>query len=527
MASTTQRSHSWLQAAAGCALIVLVAGSGCEGCSHPAETDDAQSNGNGTDDVISGDADNRDAPGSDTSSPPTTEAVDILWVIDNSGSMCEEQEALRQNFNAFVQDLAARQVDFQMGVTTTHLAPESLRDADLFESKHGQLQAQPQPVPSNYSPPTDDLGCGSDPEKFESAMRRAFDCTSDPQSFYDQYLPLSEGQKSCIRDAESSECQDFCEANQDARGCVQQGGRWRFERDALFPDSEDYADRDKVLDAEAYRNADGSIDKAALSTDFSCMSFVGTRGWSFEKGLGAAVYAVSPEVTGGAVDVENPEDPGAPNHGLLRKDARFATIFVTDENDCTYDVDPTDGVSGNDDAPPEYRIYETDSEIPEDSPQCGGEPCDHTCADDVCDFANSTALSPEEAPLIEPGELGRQLLENLSASKGRQVGPNEVVIASIHGRAQRYSGQWRSYPECAAPDYEPTEFTCNTEFGTTYSGDRYERFLEWFQNRGANDVFPDIADRETGTTHRMCNPDQFSQTLQNIGAAIAGSVSEQ
>ncbi|GAB4409333.1 MAG: hypothetical protein OHK0056_11220 [Bacteriovoracaceae bacterium] len=45
--------------------------------------------------------------------------VDILWVIDNSGSMGDEQEALAYNFDAFINGFLTRGVDFKMAITTT------------------------------------------------------------------------------------------------------------------------------------------------------------------------------------------------------------------------------------------------------------------------------------------------------------------------------------------------------------------------------------------------------------------------
>ena len=44
--------------------------------------------------------------------------VDILWVVDDSGSMTNERSTLVGNFNRFVQELLSLQVDFQMGVTS-------------------------------------------------------------------------------------------------------------------------------------------------------------------------------------------------------------------------------------------------------------------------------------------------------------------------------------------------------------------------------------------------------------------------
>lgn len=48
--------------------------------------------------------------------------VDILWVIDDSGSMTNERATLVGNFNRFVQELLTLQVDFQMGVTSIVIA---------------------------------------------------------------------------------------------------------------------------------------------------------------------------------------------------------------------------------------------------------------------------------------------------------------------------------------------------------------------------------------------------------------------
>ena len=45
--------------------------------------------------------------------------VDILWVIDNSGSMRDEQEALARNFQYFIDEFMQKNVDFKMAITTT------------------------------------------------------------------------------------------------------------------------------------------------------------------------------------------------------------------------------------------------------------------------------------------------------------------------------------------------------------------------------------------------------------------------
>ncbi len=44
--------------------------------------------------------------------------VDILWVVDDSGSMVDERKQLVNNFSRFVTELLNLKVDFQMGVTS-------------------------------------------------------------------------------------------------------------------------------------------------------------------------------------------------------------------------------------------------------------------------------------------------------------------------------------------------------------------------------------------------------------------------
>lgn len=45
--------------------------------------------------------------------------VDIIWVVDNSGSMGDEQDALAKNFDAFIGDFVQKKIDFKMAVVTT------------------------------------------------------------------------------------------------------------------------------------------------------------------------------------------------------------------------------------------------------------------------------------------------------------------------------------------------------------------------------------------------------------------------
>jgi hypothetical protein len=65
--------------------------------------------------------------------------VDILWVVDDSGSMVNERRRLVSNFNRFVQELTALRVDFQMGVTAA------------TPNDRGRLRGMP-PILTNRTP---------------------------------------------------------------------------------------------------------------------------------------------------------------------------------------------------------------------------------------------------------------------------------------------------------------------------------------------------------------------------------------
>lgn len=51
-----------------------------------------------------------------------TKKLDILWVVDNSGSMSDEQSSLGANFSSFIDNFIYKDVDFKMAVTTTDVS---------------------------------------------------------------------------------------------------------------------------------------------------------------------------------------------------------------------------------------------------------------------------------------------------------------------------------------------------------------------------------------------------------------------
>ena len=55
----------------------------------------------------------------------STRQVDILFVVDNSFSMAEEQAGLDENFSLFLEQLINANADFRLGVVSTEFATDT------------------------------------------------------------------------------------------------------------------------------------------------------------------------------------------------------------------------------------------------------------------------------------------------------------------------------------------------------------------------------------------------------------------
>ncbi len=110
--------------------------------------------------------------------------MDILWVVDNSGSMCQEQKALRDNFNEFVDTIEDASLDFHIAVTTTHAPGDDANYNQEPVAIEGHIQSTPQPIPGT------DIECigtyleaeraYSDFGPLRDALALAVDCMSSP-----------------------------------------------------------------------------------------------------------------------------------------------------------------------------------------------------------------------------------------------------------------------------------------------------------------------------------------------------------
>jgi hypothetical protein len=407
-----------------------------------------------------------------TTSVDGSTKLDMLWVVDNSGSMCQEQKILRDNFNTFIEQLESTNLDFHIGVTTTHMKDDWPLEPVAIP---GNLQSTPQPVPgfdSSCHTAVDETGqqIEGDYQPIRNAVQAAIDCMENP----DQSIltNLTNAEIECALYNQPNGCSIArvgCDNSDPDNECTAAD---------IFPDPSSYRAIPKVLKSEDYKDG-AALDVDALKSDFACMALVGTRGYGIEKGLSALALATSLEKTGGAVGTEG-ANTSAPNHGLIRPNARFAAIFVTDENDCSHD--------GN---------------LDESTP-CGG---------DVCEFANKEGA---DSPLVPPADFKGQLMDNLRETKGNPAfGEADVLVASIHGNYKRFMGEVPTDSECGASDYEGISPSCATSLGVAFSGDRYERFLQSFPE-GQYYPAPREDDPEAHLTGWMCTGD-FRPALQAIG----------
>jgi hypothetical protein len=418
-------------------------------------------------------------------SASSQQKMDILWVVDNSGSMCQEQKFLGENFDKFINGLSQTQLDFHLAVTTTHV-PGS---AYAFEpvAKAGHIQSTPQPVPT-----FDQLCRGSAANNFQQvrdALASAVSCMTTPDNSFTQW---TNDQIGCaLRDQLGMMCP----------GVADRDGNGTITPEDLFPLPSEYRPIPKFLKSADYRAANGQLDTDRLRADFACMSLVGTRGTGYEKGLKAAIMAVSPELTGLAPEAAD-ADATKPNHGFIRKDSGTAVIFVTDENDCSNDGTIAEPGSGQ----------------------------TSVCGVETCDYWASEALA-DQSPLLKPEEFKAQFLDSLAKTKGiAKVEESTIIMAGIFGQWRPFEGM--TFPVCNGNDKPAVPIACaDAVLGESRSGDRYQRsirqFLHYFPNDRSKAAPLDFSLRDTGW---MCQGD-FSPALTAIGQFIgqnpAGCIQDQ
>jgi len=144
--------------------------------------------------------------------------VDLLFVIDESGSMCGEQDNLAANFDALTQKAAQWSNDYQLGIVTTNITDEEYV---------GKLVGEPRIIDKQsvaaFSGNVQDLGCSGDGTQ-ESGLEAARRAVTPPLA-YDEEVACSCGQ--------DDPCQQSCS---EGYACVG-GGCGGHNRGLIRPDA--------------------------------------------------------------------------------------------------------------------------------------------------------------------------------------------------------------------------------------------------------------------------------------------------
>jgi hypothetical protein len=142
----------------------------------------------------------------DTYAQVVAQKVDVLWVVDNSGSMAPHQANLARNFQAFISEFVRSAVDFRIGVTTTDLFAD---DGRLREGR--VLSPQTQGIDAAFGQLVRVGTGGSAFEAGLEAARRALERRlGENQQAYDA---ITRCQDACRPGADAVSCRERCVAD--------------------------------------------------------------------------------------------------------------------------------------------------------------------------------------------------------------------------------------------------------------------------------------------------------------------------
>ncbi|HEX6239510.1 MAG TPA: hypothetical protein VFZ61_01400 [Polyangiales bacterium] len=240
--------------------------------------------------------------------PPT--AVDLLVVIDNSGSMSDEQVKFAAVLDGFVGALASGSVKSRIDGETRTFSP--------VESLHIGIVSTDMGV--NGAPPQKSCGALSfSPTERETATTQTF--LIKPRGDDGLLLTSTEVAQAGVwaSTGPGTEPQQLVAPDP---SCA----------DVELPQGQRYID---------YRA--GESDAVATARAFSCLAKLGKNGCGLEQQLEAGLKALTPadsklrfsEDTLGQGDSETSRVKAGPNAGFLREDAVLVVVFVSDEEDCS------------------------------------------------------------------------------------------------------------------------------------------------------------------------------------------------
>ena len=274
--------------------------------------------------------------------------ADILFVIDNSGTMLDKQATLASSINTLLQNLAPQDTSYRIGVVST--------DAHGFITDCG---GNPNPPVASNTISDPRLGAKGNCTRPDVALRRPHDATMgrliaayDPTAFAaSNFANLDPNVQTALA---------ALVPTGPTTGPVglngEQGARWVIDRQAIQTEACNACNCTTCGQGESCYTtcADPTAQAMVRAYFLANVAGLGNRGFGWEEGLKSAMWAVG-------VDPEDADDetalnpaynltaPGAPNSytfledltgtktlgSWLRDDALLAVMFLTDEEDCS------------------------------------------------------------------------------------------------------------------------------------------------------------------------------------------------
>ncbi len=389
--------------------------------------------------------------------------VDILFVIDNSGSMGEEQATLSENFESFIGVLEAPNVEanYRIGITTTDNGNPSCTGTT---PEGGKLR-----LSSCRSRQSDFVFTGTNPATDKTQEACLDVCPYDDIEVLPTATELDEAEKP-------------------------------------HPWFENIEGRTN-LGAGSVGGAQ-TTDQVTTVEAFQCFGPQGINGCGFESHLESMWKSL-----------KLMEQDSSGNYGFLRKNAILSVIHVTDEADCSYNTDHGeifDRNGGN-------KVFWSNPD--EDNPtsavcwnagvKCVGSGGVYTSCDPVNkDVDGNEGVSDADA-VLHPISRYVDLLQAYEDDKDQRVPGQEVIVAVIGGVPNMYDGPDSiEYKDAADPAFQE-DFGigpgCTSASGEAVPPVRLRDFAAAF---------------EVGDEHNMfsiCNND-YSQALDAIARAIVDQV---
>jgi hypothetical protein len=300
----------------------------------------------------------------------TGKDIDILFVIDNSGSMAEEQALLAANVGAFINVLEEDDVDanYRIGITTT----------------------------DNGNP-----WCAAGTTTPEGGNLVLSSC----KTRLDDFLFIDV-------DAQDLACNNICNLDEAALQILPT-------TTDLDPDPKP---RPWLENIEGKKNIPETTD---TDDAFACFLPQGINGCGFEAPLHSMYNAL--------VRAESATEP---NYGFVREDAILAIVFLTDEEDCSYDEDWAEIFD-----PAGSKVFWSDPGEPTPTSalcwnagvECYGDPSAYDTCDPVNkDVSGNVTDIPFEAVLY-PVDTYIEELQAIEDEKQMYDPYLEVIVALIGG----------------------------------------------------------------------------------------------